>query len=230
MLYTEEAVKDNLRNREGRRVFYLGKNDTLTPGAKDYLTSNRIEILPASQAKQEEYALLGGGFCREKPEHMTHLNAQLLGPKTHPRICFRGAMDTLEAELILAELECSRETAGNIRQILTFAREIVASDVLESSLERESVCGLTWEEVRKQSHFPQEYYHQPHFMPNATDGKALAQINRARCAARAAELWGNFAFQDRDGRPTRQDLLLGLNRISSMLYILMIREKAAASR
>jgi ethanolamine utilization cobalamin adenosyltransferase len=230
MLYTEEAVKDNLRNREGRRVFYLGKNDTLTPGAKDYLTSNRIEILPASQAKQEEYALLGGGFCREKPEHMTHLNAQLLVPKTHPRICFRGAMDTLEAELILAELECSRETAGNIRQILTFAREIVASDVLENSLERESLCGLTWEEVRKHSHFPQEYYHQPHFMPNATDGKALAQINRARCAARAAELWGNFAFQDRDGRPTRQDLLLGLNRISSMLYILMIREKAAASR
>ena len=46
-------------------------------------------------------------------------------------------------------------------------------------------------------------------------------------AARAAELWGNFAFQDRDGRPTRQDLLLGLNRISSMLYILMLREKAA---
>ena len=97
MLYTEEAVRDNLRNRQGQRVFYLGKDDTLTPGARDFLKTNRIEIIPGSQARKEEYALLGGGFLREKPEHMTHLNGEILVPKTHPRICFRGAMDTLEA-------------------------------------------------------------------------------------------------------------------------------------
>ena len=227
MLYTEEAVRDNLRNHQGQRVFYLGKDDTLTPGARDFLKTNRIEIIPGSQARKEEYALLGGGFLREKPEHMTHLNGEILVPKTHPRICFRGAMDTLEAELILAETECTGQAARDVRQVLDFAREIVASDVLETGVERKTLCGLTWEEVRKHSHFPQEYYRQPHFMPNAADGKAIARLNRARCAARAAELWGNFAFQDREGRPTRQDLLLGLNRISSMLYILMIREKAA---
>ena len=205
----------------------MGKDDTLTPGARDFLKTNRIEIIPGSQARKEEYALLGGGFLREKPEHMTHLNGEILVPKTHPRICFRGVMDTLEAELILAETECTGQAARDVRQVLDFAREIVASDVLETGVERKTLCGLTWEEVRKHSHFPQEYYRQPHFMPNAADGKAIARLNRARCAARAAELWGNFAFQDREGRPTRQDLLLGLNRISSMLYILMIREKAA---
>ena len=36
MLYTEEAVRANIRNREGKRVFYLGKGDTLTPGARDW--------------------------------------------------------------------------------------------------------------------------------------------------------------------------------------------------
>ena len=37
MLYTEEAVKANIRNREGRRVFYLGTGEQLTPGARDWL-------------------------------------------------------------------------------------------------------------------------------------------------------------------------------------------------
>ena len=30
MLYTEESVRQNLRNRDGKRVFFLGKGDTLT--------------------------------------------------------------------------------------------------------------------------------------------------------------------------------------------------------
>ena len=47
MLYTEEAVRSNIRNREGKRVFYLGKGDTLTSEARDYLKRERIEILPA---------------------------------------------------------------------------------------------------------------------------------------------------------------------------------------
>ena len=51
MLYTEENVRDNLRNRQGKRVFYLGKGDQLTSGARDFLRRERIEILPAEQAK-----------------------------------------------------------------------------------------------------------------------------------------------------------------------------------
>ena len=98
-LFTEAAVKANLRNRDGRRVFYLGREDRLTPGARDYLRSNHIEILPAGQAKPQRYQLLSGGEIQDKPEHMTHLDAQTLVPKNHPRIIFRGQVDCLEAEL-----------------------------------------------------------------------------------------------------------------------------------
>ena len=68
MLYSKKQVQDNLRNRDGKRVFYLGKEDILTSEARDYLTEQRIEILPAEQAKPERYRLLGGGFVTEKPE------------------------------------------------------------------------------------------------------------------------------------------------------------------
>ena len=225
MLYTEDSDRDNIRNREGKRVFYLGKGDSLTPGARDWLQRERIGILSGELARKDRYRLTNGGYLEEKPEHMTHLNAEVLVPKTHPRIAFRGAVDTLEAELILAQL-AAPEMAAKLEEVLTLARKIIRCDVLEEPLEDASLCGLTEAELRRRSHFPQEYYGIPHFMPSAADGKALARMNRARCAAREAELRACEAFSDREGNPTRADLLRAMNRMSSMLYLLMLEKKA----
>ena len=224
MLYTEQNVKDNLRNRAGKRVFYLGKEDRLTPGARDFLTRERIPILAAAEARREEWQILGGGFVREKPEHMTHLNGDVLVSKLHPRIMFRGCMDTLEAEIMLCQLK-TESVRKELGEILRLAREIVRCDVLEEPVQTGKLCGLTEQEIRSHSHRPQDFYGQPHFMPEYTDGETILWLNRARCAAREAELRAVAAFTDRDGAPTRVDILQALNRMSSMLYILMIRLK-----
>ena len=224
MLYNQEQVSANIRNREGKRVYYLRKGDQLTSDARDFLRRERIEILPAEQARPEEYRLLNGGFLREKPEHMTHLNAEVLVEKSHPRILLRGKLDTLEAELILCQLT-DRELEESVGEILALARNILRCEVLEEPLKVESLCGLTEEQLRKRSHFPQDYYGQPHFMPTAADGLAIARLNRARCAAREAELAAVNAFCSREGKVQRQDILRALNRMSSMLYILMIQWK-----
>ena len=225
MLWNEEAVRDNIRNREGKRIFFLGKGDQLTSAARDWLTGQRIEILPGEKARQERYRLLSGGFLEEKPEHMTHLNAEILVPKTHPRIRFRGKLDTLEAELIQCQL-AKDALVTPVGEILTLARQIIRCDVLEEPLKWDRLCGLTEQEQRLRSHFPQDYYGQPHFTPSAEDGPVIARLNRARCAAREAEIAAAEAFSDREGNPTRPDLLQAMNRMSSMLYILMIREKS----
>ena len=224
MLLNEEAVRANVRNREGKRVFYLGKKDQMTSGARDWLSRERIEILPAEQAKQEKYRLLSGGFSEEKPEHMTHLNAEVLVRKDHPRIAFRGKMDTLEAELILCQLAAPEQEKA-VGEVLQMARQLIRCDVLEEPVRCGILCGLTEEEQRRRSHFPQEYYGQPHFMPSAADGMVIARLNRARCAAREAEVAAVVAFRDGEGNPTRPDILRALNRMSSMLYILMIQRK-----
>ena len=224
MLYGEEAVRANLRNRDGKRVFFLGKGDQLTSGARDFLNRERIEILPAEQARTERLRLLSGGYLEEKPEHMTHLNGDVLVRKDHPRILFRGKLDTLEAELILCQL-ADPELADPVGEILDLARRIIRCEVLEEPLKQDTLCGLTEQEQRKRSHFPQDYYGQPHFMPSAADGAVIARLNRARCAAREAELAAVMAFSDREGNPTRVDILRALNRMSSMLYILMIQKK-----
>ena len=225
MLFTEQNVRDNLRNREGKRVFYLSKTDQLTSGARDFLSRERIPILPAEEAKPNRYQLLSGGFSEDKPEHMTHLQGNILVHKTHPRIAFRGAIDTLEAELILCQLDGDEKVAKDLAEVLAFTRTLLRCDVLGESVPTEKLCGLTAEQLRSHSHRPQDFYGQPHFMPNASDGRLIARLNRCRCAAREAELRAVAAFSDADGNPTRTDILLAMNRLSSMLYILMIRCK-----
>ena len=225
MLYNEEAVRANIRNRDGKRVFYLGKGDQLTSSARDWLRRERIEILPAEQAKPQRYCLLNGGYVEQKPEHMTHLYGDVLVPKTRPRILFRGKMDTLESELILCQL-ADKSLEGPVGEILGLARQIIRCEVLGEPLKWDTLCGLTESEQRKRSHFPQEYYGQPHFMPSFADGMVIARLNRARCAAREAELASVTAFADREGNITRQDIPQALNRMSSMLYLLMIQKKA----
>ena len=225
MLWDEQAVRANIRNRDGKRVYYLGKGDQLTSTARDFLRRERIEILPGSQARPERYRLLSGGYAEEKPEHMTHLNGEVLVPKTHPRIRFRGKMDTLEAELILCQ-RIPGAPEGALGEILDLSRKILRCDVLEEPLRQDTLCGLTQDEQRGRSHMPQDYYGQPHFMPQASDGSVIAGLNRARCFAREAELAAVEAFSDREGNLLREDIPKVLNRMSSMLYLLMIQEKA----
>ena len=217
MLYDERAVKENIRNRQGKRVFILGKHDTLTPSARDYLSRERIAILPPEEARPQRWQLLSGGFLEEKSEHMTHLDGDTLVPKSHPRIRFRGAVDTLEAEL----LQCG----NGVGEILELARKLIRCDVLGEPVGEVVLYGLTEAQQREHSHFPQKYYGIPHFMPDFSDSAQLLQLNRARCAARSAELAAAEAFADREGRPTRPDILMACNRISSMLYLLMLQEK-----
>jgi len=145
--------------------------------------------------------------------------------KTHPRIAFRGKMDLLEAELMLCQLKVP-VFQKELGEILGLARNLLRCEVLEQPVAEGKLCGLTEQELRKRSHFPQDYYGQPHFMPEYTDGEAILLLNRARCVARQAELAAVAAFTDEKGNPTRVDLLRMLNRLSSMLYILMIRLKA----
>lgn len=219
MLYDETAVRANLRNRDGKRVFYLRSGDTLTPLARDFLRQEHIEILPAQEAKPERYRLLSGGYTEEKPEQMTHLNGDVLVLKTHPRIRFRGMIDSLEAELLL----CGPETG----EILQLARRLIRCDVLDEPVGDFTLYGLTAQQQRQHSHFPQDYYGIPHFMPDYADGEQVLRLNRCRSVCRQAELSAVEAFSDKDGNLTRGDIVQALNRMSSMLYILMIRRKSS---
>ena len=219
MLYGWEDTRANIRNRDGKRVFYLGKGDQLTSDARDWLARERIEILPADKARPERYRLLTGGYMEEKPENMTHLFGEVLVEKTHPRIAFRGAMDSLEAELLLCALEVPK-WEKELTEALQLTRTLLRCEVMGEPLAEAPLGGLDAKALRERSHRPQDFYGQPHFMPAVSDGAAVLHLNRVRCAVRHGERMAVAAM------PDRTDLIRALNRMSSFVYLLMIREKA----
>ena len=225
MLFDRKAVQENIRNKDGKRVFYLGKGHQLTSDARDWLTSEKIPVLSAEAAKPDGYRLQNGAVLEQKPEHMTHLNGQYLVEKTHPRIAFRGGMDTLEAALLLAAAEAEGSIRTQLEEALSYTRYLLGQEVLEQSVVCKALGGMDEQQLRQRSHRPQDFYGKPHFMPQPTDSKALLLVNFARCKAREAELLAVKAFRDTEGLPTRTDLLQALNRLSSFLYLIMIQLK-----
>ena len=225
MLYDRRAVQENIRNKDGKRVFYLGKGHQLTSDARDWLSRERIAVLPADAARPSEYRLLSGGVLTEKPEHMTHLNGQVLVSKTHPRIAFRGCMDSLEAVLLLAAAGTDGAIRTQLEEALAYARYLLGQEVLEEPIAFHGLGGMDEKQLRERSHRPQDFYGKPHFMPTPEDSKAILLVNAARCKAREAELMAVRAFENKEGLPERTDLLQALNRLSSFLYLIMIQLK-----
>lgn len=230
-LFTEQAVRANIRVRDGKRVFYLGSHDQLTPSARQWLSHERVEIIPAGTLpKEQTYTTLFGGVLHEKPEHMTHLYGNVLVFKDHPRIVFRGMLDTLEAETLLCQKTAHQEgyTAlpAALQQVLDFVRRLIPCDVLNEPVGEVSFGGMTPQQLREHSHYPQKYYDTPHFMPDYTMPQTMLALNHLRTVVRRTELAAYRAFRTEDGAVTRDDMILALNRLSSYLWILMIQLKA----
>ena len=167
---------------------------------------------------------------RPKPEHMTHLNGKTLVRKDHPRIAFRGWIDRLEGEILLTareSLDSGRPVlAGELTELLDFVRGLIRADVLGEAVGEFRLAGYDPGQLREYSHTPEKYFGQGHFMPAPQDDPVLLSINRLRTLIRQAELAGYRAFKNYDGTVSRPDILLAMNRLSSLCWIWQIKLKA----
>ena len=232
-LLTREDVR-RMSDNGTRGPVVVNRGEVLTPGAKDWLAAHKIQaVYPAggdahiAPPDTPQYRTLSGALLHEKPEHMTHLRGNVLVPKNHPRIAFRGMIDALEAEILLTQQASAAYPAlvAELEEVLSFVRNFIRCDVLEEPLGEVKLCGYTADQLREYSHYPDKHLNQPHFLPSHTDGAALLAVNRLRTLARHTELAAYAAFTDADGAVTRGDIILGLNRLSSLLWIMMIKLK-----
>ena len=230
-LLTEERVRQ-MSDNGTRGPVVVARGDVLTPSARSFLREHRIEVV-YPQGREEDgsaarYQTPFGVGLEEKPEHMTHLRGNVLVFKDHPRIAFRGMIDTLEAETMLVQLaaEGYPGLVAELEEVLSFVRRFIRCDVLDEPVGEIRLCGYTAEELRQVSHYPDKYLGQPHFLPSHSDGRALLAVNKLRTLARRTELAAYAAFRDGAGKLTREDIILGLNRLSSLLWIMVIKLKA----
>ncbi|HJC00395.1 MAG TPA: ATP-binding protein [Candidatus Flavonifractor merdavium] len=231
-LLTREDVR-RMSDNGTRGPVVVNKGQTLTPGARDWLAAHKVQAV-YPQGREEgnlpspaRYRTLFGATLVEKPEHMTHLKGNILVPKDHPRIAFRGMIDALEAETLLTQRAAADypKLVAELEEVLSFVRNFIRCDVLDEPLKELNLCGYNAAQLREYSHYPDKHLGQPHFLPSHTDSPALLAVNRLRTLVRQTELSAYAAFQDADGAVTRGDIILGLNRLSSLMWIMMCKLK-----
>lgn len=244
-LLTEDLVRQ-MSNNGTRGPVVVNRNDVLTPSARSYLLEHRVEVVypqgevPTQQSGQgakqaaaaagPKYTTLFGAALQEKPEHMTHLKGNILVFKDHPRIAFRGFIDLLEADILQSQ-QVVREAGyqslcAELDEVLGFVRRFIRFDVLDEAVGEVHLCGYTPDQLREYSHYPERHFGQPHFMVSVQDGPAILAVNKLRTVVRQTELAAYKAFRDENGAVSRNDIILGLNRLSSLMWIMMIKLKA----
>ena len=170
-------------------------------------------------------------FYYEKPEHMTQLFGNKLVCKDHPRILFRGKLDALQADVVLAQAMIqvgggSESLLGDLADILKDLREMMKCEVLDEEMKVDTIIGLTHEELRAQSHNPMKYYKiKQMVLPDYTMGTEYAMLNKLRTSIRETEVAACQAFHD-GKKYIRTDIIEELNRLSSALHIMMCRHLA----
>lgn len=231
-LLTREDVR-RMSDNGTRGPVVVNKGQALTPGARDWLAAHKIQAV-YPQGREEgnipspaTYRTLSGATLTEKPEHMTHLKGNILVSKDHPRIAFRGMIDALEAEILLTQRAAADypKLVSELEEVLSFVRNFIRCDVLDEPLKDIKLCGYDAGQLRAYSHYPDKHLGQPHFLPAHTDPPALLAVNKLRTLVRQTELSAYAAFKDADGAVTRGDIILGLNRLSSLMWIMMIKLK-----
>ncbi|MCH4071389.1 ATP-binding protein [Pseudoramibacter sp.] len=169
-----------------------------------------------------------GAFYTQKPEYMTQLFGKTLVMKNHPRIVFRGKLDDVQATVVLIQAQLEGENGSkalisDLTDILVTLRLMMRAEVLDEAFEKETILGLNHEQLREHSHYPMKYYNiKQMVLPDKSLGVTYARLNKLRTEIRETELIAISAYKE--GRNiSHEDIIEGLNRLSSALHIMMCR-------
>lgn len=229
------TARDFLRSKgitvqiEGNEVVDFNKS-TYSSAPESEFKENGLKKEEPPQKEQSPKEQLKKENPPNKPEQMTHLRGMELIPKSHPVIALRGQNDLLQCEIIEAQLYFKERGEGelvqNFEEILAFLRALMIAEVKEKPLEFRGLLGLTPKELREQSHFPEKYFGLKHGYMQASDGPVAARLHTLRSKVRVLELQAVRAFFTGEGDCTREDIIQGLNRLSSAFFILTCRVRA----
>lgn len=245
-LITEQDLRAELGGKD-IRTYSMDRGVIVTPSARQYLSDRKIELVvrdapegvsveprqipvsPQETQPERKPRFIGpdGGTFTEKPEHLTHLSGNRLVSKGHPRIAFRGKLDSFQSMIL--EAQCRVAEHGNtvlaeeLDEVLDFVRSLLASEVTGKEFDDRDILGLGLDDIRVMSHNPKKFFGIGHVRPHYSMGTSCVAVNYLRSAVRDVELAAFRAFKGKEGAVERPDILRALNRLSSTLYVLMYR-------
>lgn len=252
MVLTEDKLK-SLYKKEKFETFTLEKGTIMTPSARQFLLDKNIVIVKAGeenrnvQSKEKiveqevkeiikevpispKYVGIAGECYFEKPEHMTQIHGNILVKKDDKRILFRGKLDTFASKWLVVEKEFesyeNEKLNSDMESIAQLLKELVKAEVLDIQLKEVNVLGETLEKIKEISHNPKKYYGMPHlFDISAKNLLVTLKLNELRGLSRELEVSGVTAFSNEKGIVEKSDILKALNRLSSAIYVMMLKSE-----
>lgn len=163
-----------------------------------------------------------GEMLSEKPEHMTQLYGNRLVSKAHPRIEFRGKLDSLIAKALEVQLTAREQgeelAAADLQEVANRLWQIMAAEVREELLPEQLLLGMDAETLRRTSQDVRGAFGMEHPTPDCSMGRLCVEVNSLRAQVREAEIAAVRAL------PERPDLLRAMNRLSSAVYVIFCRK------
>lgn len=248
-ILTEEDLRTGRIKAVGGKVT-VGEKTFVTEHAREYMRDRNFELvrngsvsnkagsfgkgvmsyspIAASGANRFVDYKTGEGYA-EKPEYMTHLRGNILVEKNHPRIVFRGKLDSLEALIMQTQIVAVengyQNIADDLEDVMNFVQHILACEVKDEPLPDIKVLGLDSAQLRYASHHLTEVFGIQHSVPHYSMGKVCASLNSLRTFVRETELAAAEAFTE-GTHITRTDIIEALNRLSSAVYIIFCKKVA----
>ncbi len=248
MKVISESYLRDLFRKAVPETFRLEAGQILTPSASQLLGEKGVKVLrgneeqsasPSTAAPSEPVAektagpryvsAMDGGLFETKPEHMTQLTGNMLVPKDHARIVFRGRLDSCQGEILLQQAAAHERgrkgLVADLGEILEWSRDIMRRDVLDTPVPDKPIIGLSDTELRAHSHNPKKYFGTGHFLPTHEMDASILGLNRLRALVREMEVSAVSALKE-GARLEKPDIVQALNRMSSAIYIMMLKDKS----
>lgn len=249
-ILTEADLRSGSVTRSGNTV-YVPRDTFVSELANEYIRTHALQLIRTESTAAPVQS--GGSFGKgvmsytpiaskgaaryidyrsgkqysEKPEHMTHLRANLLVPKHDARIVFRGKLDSLEALIMQTQItaeECGYPViAQELDEVMQFVQQILAHEVKDKPLPDIAIFGMNSQQLRYASHHLTEVFGIQHSVPHYSMGKICVALNTLRTFIRETELAAAAAFTD-GANVSRPDIIEALNRLSSCVYILFCKK------
>lgn len=245
MVLTEDKLK-SLYKKEEFKKFIVENGTIMTPSARQFLVDKGIEVVKEGAAEEKtpvqekvveriiektitpKYIGLAGENYFEKPEHMTQISGNILVSKNDERIIFRGKLDILKSKWLILQKEF--ESYGNeklnkdMESVTGFIKKIVLAEVLDTELEETKVLGETLDKIKEMSHNPKKFFEIGHMFDISVKNSMLVlKLNEMRSNCRECEITGVTAFLTEKGIVEKKEMLKALNRLSSIIYVMMLK-------
>jgi len=181
------------------------------------------------------YTCPNGEKLESKPEELTHLYGNQLAEKDNPVVVLRGKLDTLCAMILEAQLLGEEKENGafvdDLQEILDFIRALFSAEYKGTRLGDFRLLGLSYEDLREKSHHPEKYFGRGHLIMHHSMGALCLRLNLLRTFVRETEIAAVAVLRESPDsaelsdsiKNSRKDIVQALNRLSSLLYILIYK-------